>query len=626
MHKYKHIFIPLGLSLFAAYIYLYTAPPFMLWLDALNFITASVALGINNPPAPLYVFISHFFTLLPFGSVIFRLQLFSVLSALSSLLLLYRILIWIAEQISSSNNKSEKVNEKSIILSGIFGVLTLGFSYQFWSQAQNTEKWILECLFLLLILYLVTVIFSVKKYLYPGLIVIFFLLGLSTGIDLVVLSFFPSVMFVLWKLRTQLNIKKLLLLFVTAFLGVIIVYSYLPIMSSQNPFVNFGRPTDLWSIWNVATGQWTSSSNAGFIGSVNVFFSSAWRFLTMIWISFTPLLLPFILLGGWYLWKKKKLLFWLLFLIILTNFFLSSIYLSGNQESWYLLPHISFAIFAGVGYFWLINKITLQLYAYLLFFISLVPLIYWWPSLDRHEWRLTEDYIYNVYTPIKEPAIFIGDNDLYMGASHYVYGVSKLKPNVTPVLSHYLYLLEPYRKNLLLTTDVRIPNSPKSPRYDADEYSAYINEFIAMNLPKYNIYIDFPALHAVPVWVRPRPDGTPSLRIDEGRFKLIHAGLVEKVAPKESIEQPDLTNFNFRFSNGYPSKKPNLIERSYKEQLNYMTLVYAYVYANMGDSWLQRGEIDLALNFYQRAYAMTPNNLIIVNKLEAAIVKKNSQQ
>src|SRR5258708_25696606 len=110
MRRFKYVIIPLGLSLIAGLVYLYTAAPFMLWLDAPDFVAAITTLGINNPPEPLYVFIAHFFTFLPFGSIIFRLQIFSALLASISLFLLYRIILWLVEQINITNIDKKKVS------------------------------------------------------------------------------------------------------------------------------------------------------------------------------------------------------------------------------------------------------------------------------------------------------------------------------------------------------------------------------------------------------------------------------------------------------------------------------------------------------------------------------------
>src|SRR5260370_23410498 len=564
----KYFLIPLGLSLLAGIIYLYTAAPSMAWVDALDVVDASVNFGINLPPAPLYVIIAHFFTLLPFGSVIFRLQFFSALLAAASLFLLYRIIVWTAEQmvgsktITSKNkqllNVSEKNGERTIIVSGIFGVLALAFSYEFWSQAQNTEKWTLESVLELFILYLVTVVLDSRRKPFPLLYAVFFLFGLSTGTDSVVLSFFPSVLLVLLEKRQELNIQKLLLLALTGLAGVILVYSSLPIMASHNPFLNFRRATSLPAVWALMIGQGQNVSNNGFTGSVNVYISSSWHFIYMLWVSFTPFLLPFMLLGGWHLWKKQKRMFWLLFLIIPTNFILSVLYLSGNQEAWYLLPDVSFAIFAVAGYLWLTRKLSKQWYALLFLLISLAPLVYWWTGLDRHTWRITDDYIHNLYSPLTEPAILFGASQGIGNDSYYVHDVIKYRPAVIPVLHKNIYSLTSYWQNLLATTHIQFPEITKYYPPSADGYSAFVNDFFAMNLSKYKIYIDFTALNIMYPELS-RPDGSASFKLDTNPFKFVPSGLVEEVVPKESKEQSDLADFNYQFSNGFPDKKPTVV-------------------------------------------------------------------
>src|SRR5260221_9819503 len=83
----------IGIALACVAIYLYTAAPFMLLEDAPRFLAAIITLGIAKPAEPVYVFLAHWFTYLPFGSVIFRIQVFSALLAGGSLLLLYRLVI-----------------------------------------------------------------------------------------------------------------------------------------------------------------------------------------------------------------------------------------------------------------------------------------------------------------------------------------------------------------------------------------------------------------------------------------------------------------------------------------------------------------------------------------------------
>lgn len=342
----------------------------------------------------------------------------------------------------------------------------------------------------------------------------------------------------------------------------------------------------------------------------------------MIWISFTPLLLPFMLFGGWYLWKNQKRLFWILFLIICTNFILSGLYLSGNQESWYLLPHVSFAILAGAGYLWLSRKIPKPWYALAFLLISLAPLVYWWTSLDRHAWRITDDYIHNLYSPIKEPAILFGGAEPFIAYSYYVHDVMKYKSGVIPVLSKILYIYEPYRDNLLATTSIQTPDVTRYYPLNADNYSLFINDFFALNLPRYRVYIDYPVFNIVFPDLA-RPDRTPSFRLDTNRFKLIPTGIAYQVVLKDSNEQPNLHDFTYQFSNGFPDKKPIIIERVNKTHLEKMVLQYAFSYITIGDFVLQEGKVDQAETFYQKAYAMDPHNGAVLSKLGLFYLEQN---
>src|SRR6266700_558147 len=125
--------LPISIALFSVAIYLYTAAPFMLWEDAPRFLAAIITLGIAQPAEPVYVFLAHWFTYLPFGSVLFRIQLFSSLLAGGSLLLLYRLVIWVLqEKLSDKIHLASKYsNEKAIftqitlVLAGLFSMLTL---------------------------------------------------------------------------------------------------------------------------------------------------------------------------------------------------------------------------------------------------------------------------------------------------------------------------------------------------------------------------------------------------------------------------------------------------------------------------------------------------------------------
>jgi len=627
MERFRYLFIPLALCFLIGVIYLYTAAPSMLWLDAGDMAAAAATLGVNTPPAPFYVFIGHFFTLLPFGSLIFRLQIFSALTASASLYLLYKITIKLIDE--DKNEKVTSQNRKiAVILAGLFSILTLAFSYEFWAQAQNTDRFILACFMELLILYLIIVYASHKKF-QSLLFVLVFLSGLAFGVDPVVICFYPTILFVLWQKRNAVGMGGIIQLCVTGLAGILLVLSYLPLVTLHNPFLDFERPTTLARIWGLMTAPQsntytaTTESGNGFTASFSVFLRSSGHFFVMIWQSFTPLLLPFVVTGGWYIWKIRKDVFLMLILITITNFILSGLYLSGNQESWYLLSDVVLALFAGCGYFWVSKKLSFNWIGIVLFLFSFSPLIFWWSTLNRHALVLMNDYKHNLFGPINGNAIIYGDGDLFINTANYLLASNNSKSHLIPIVDSIFIYFKGYRENLGLTTDLRFPNDmvlngTESPQV----YSNYLNNFFAMNLQTHKIYVTYSMLSSN--YFKTQTDNDSSnFILDTSRFKLIPQCMVEEVVLKNSTEKPNLATYNFHFSNGFPQTKPKFLENVYNGEMAGMIDDYASAYTGLGDYFVDNKNSPQALFNYQKAYALDPQNTTTLDKLGFYYIKIN---
>lgn len=620
MLKNKVIFIPIVVSLIAGIIYLYTAAPSMLLLDAGDLIAAAKTFGVSNPPVPLYILLAHFFTIIPFGSIIFRLQLLSALLAVITLWVIYNLIVKILK-IANTEKKAPVCTKTQSIYTALFSTISLAFSYAFWTQAQNTERFILVCLIEVIVLYLTIIIFT-KKSAFSLTLLLCLLVGFSTGSDPVVISFFPSILFLLWSKRKDLSPLHVLAFGCAGIIGGIVIYSYLPIASSHNPFFNYLRPTTFSGVWQVATGQGlnvndsNSSHVNGFTGSLDIFLQSAGHFFEMLWLSFTPFILPFILLGGIYLYILHKRFFIFLILIVVTNFLLSGIYFSGNQDSWYLLSDICFAVFAGFGYLLLSVKIVPYLckkykYTYrnwfglVLLFFSAIPLFFWWTTTDRHTWKITDDYIHNLYTPIKEPAILFGGSDLFVDTSYYVHDATRMKQHVIPIIDTEFYLIKSYRQNLQFTTDIKIPSNSHMTFANKAEYNKFVNDFFALNIQKYKIYITLSALADNFILTQ---HATPSFTLDTNRFKLVPAGLSEEVVLKTSNEKTNIQNFNYQFSSGFPKRRPQFLENSYTQQITDMISEYTQSFNTIGDYFAKNNNLADATVYLQKAYTIDQTN------------------
>src|SRR5258708_3494421 len=189
--KLLKIILPMGLAALACSIYLATAPLSMFWLDSARLFSAIYTFSIPNPPEPLYMLIGHLFSYLPLGSFIFRIQLLSALFAFFTLVLLYRL---IYQLILKVREKNSEYIQFYAILSSSFGMLTMAFSYQFWSQSQNIETFILVTLLSILIISVIFYPLQNRTGVFKKLIAVAVLFGLGSGTNPILVSSAPAVL------------------------------------------------------------------------------------------------------------------------------------------------------------------------------------------------------------------------------------------------------------------------------------------------------------------------------------------------------------------------------------------------------------------------------------------------
>ena len=133
-------------------VYFSTLPKSIGYGDAGLLAAAAATLGVPHPPGfPSYMILAHIFTLLPFGTMLFRLELLSVLSSLLLLLLLF----WYLKKHTGT-------------LPALFSCLALAGSYGFWSQSLNVETFLLTNLVIVCVMILVELSFSQKNVLLPA--------------------------------------------------------------------------------------------------------------------------------------------------------------------------------------------------------------------------------------------------------------------------------------------------------------------------------------------------------------------------------------------------------------------------------------------------------------------------
>lgn len=642
MKKYlePRLFLPIFLIIASFFVYWITKSPSVLWIDSGTMIAASYTLGIPNPPGfPFYMIASHIFSILPIFNVLTRLELFSIVFSVAALYLVYKIILLLIETdfffYRSSRAYSNLISQKSDskYIASFIGALALAFSYQYWSQSQNTEAFVFTDFFLILFIYIFMLIEKKRKeliytenskaeigkfadYFFKTLAVLAFLYGLAMGANPTVAALVPGVLLVVFLNRRILNFQRVIVLFLIGIITVSLVYSYLPIRASAWPFVNWGNP-QTWSLFigqlrgaglNIYEPQ--SGSINGFTGSPIVFIQSVSHFVYLLLVQFTPFLLPFLFLGGFFVFKKNKKLFLFLMSVPLVDVIYSGIYFSGNQESWFILAWIIGAIFIGIGFYFALLRFNFNKNVKkALYFVWIIPLVFWFVPLNRSGHYYSADYASNLYSSLKQNAILIGTGDFSNSLGFYLHEADKLRPDVTPVTANVLYVNKWYRDDLRHASSINV--SPKLEdiiQYKAfDEYNRAMNEFIANNINKHPIYVTHLTLRASALAAT---DGG-QLALDS-RFKFIPHGLSLEVVKAGEKVSPDPKAYQYVFRNQDFPKSPFYLERNYITGFKNLKNDYAYGWEALGDWFMSANQYEDALYYYQAADKISPNNAEII--------------
>src|ERR1035437_783385 len=634
--------LPVVLTVLSFLVYWITKPPSILWVDSGTMIAASFSLGIPNPPGfPFYMLFSHLFAILPIFNVLTRLEFFSILFSILALYLIFRIIILIIESDfffskPAKSNESLKIsfqaNKNLKYFAAFFAAVSFAFSYQYWSQSQNTEAFIFTDFFLCLFLYMLILIQAKKisfiqinkaenfpKYFFKGLLVLAFLYGLASGTNPTIAVLIPGVLFVLYLNRRLLNLKQLFILGFVFFATVTAVYSYLPIRASSWPFVNWGNPQTLSLFINQLRGQGLniyepqSGSINGFTGSPVVFLQSVSHFFYLLILQFTPFLLPFLFFGIYFAYKKNRYLFFLLMSIPIVDVLYAGLYYSGNQESWFILAWIIGAIFIGIGFYYAILRFSLKSkYVNGLLLICFLPLVVWFIPLNRSQHYYSQDYAKNLYSTLGRNAILIETGDFTNSLGFYLHEADKYRSDVTPVTANTVHVYRWYRDDLshAAANIVISPNLENIIQYKSfDEYNRAMNEFIADNINKHPIYVTHLTLRASALAAT-----SGGQLVLDNRFKFIPHGLSLQVVTSNSNVKPDLKAFDFIFKTPNSQKVPFYLERNYK--LGYKNLAndYAYSWEALGDWYFGSGDYDKAFVYYKKADSWSPNNPEILSR------------
>ncbi|MCA1761168.1 MAG: DUF2723 domain-containing protein, partial [Bacteroidales bacterium] len=198
MYRKNTINIILGWAVFlTAFItYLLTLEPTASWWDCSEFIISAYKLEVGHPPgAPFHIILNRFFSLFAPGvsQVAFMVNLLSAMASAGTVMLLYWSIVHLARKLFPEQlTKAEQI---TVWGSGLVGALAFTFTDSFWFSAVEGEVYALSSFFTAAVFWAILKWENEagQKHADRWLILIAYLMGLSTGVHLLNLLAIPAI-------------------------------------------------------------------------------------------------------------------------------------------------------------------------------------------------------------------------------------------------------------------------------------------------------------------------------------------------------------------------------------------------------------------------------------------------
>jgi hypothetical protein len=230
--------------------YLFTASGHGYWLDAGEFVAASINLGIAHPPGqPLTAILGRLFAMLPLGPLSFRVAVASAAMAAAAAGVLYCA---VETTVRAMGEQRDWVVAPLSVGVAWFVVGSLGW----WFQAVRPEVYALQAALGCLVLERAVALEAAWPTRDARPLVT---AALAAGLALanhhfLALLLLPALMPITGRVFRSRGFRPIVLCATAGLLG-LSVYAYLPLRAAANPFPNMGNPTDLSRLFWVISAE-----------------------------------------------------------------------------------------------------------------------------------------------------------------------------------------------------------------------------------------------------------------------------------------------------------------------------------------------------------------------------------
>ena len=261
--------------------------------DTPELITAAATLGIAHPPGyPLFTMLGHLFSLIPLGSIPFRVNALSVVCDSLAVGIIYLA----AVRLTRSH------------IAAAVAALALAVDPIFWEWSLEAEVFPLNNV-LAAILVLLVVIWNEQRTRLGVLVAAFFVAGLALTNHQTIVLLAPALFFVMWLRRAVLfEHPGVLLLSIVAFAAGLTPYAYILWAAAHHPVYNWGNVSSVHDLIGLITrrsyGATRLVNTPGYTGG------PPWPRLAAFFGSFGLLNGILICVGALELFRTRRWYFW----------------------------------------------------------------------------------------------------------------------------------------------------------------------------------------------------------------------------------------------------------------------------------------------------------------------------
>lgn len=544
--------------------------------DSGELVTAAAILGIPHPSGyPLYVLLGHLWiTLLPFGTIAFRMSLFSAFFAASSCGLLYLT----ARRQGSSP------------WGALLGSLLLAFSPSFWSQANVQRVYSLNAFFVVALLACALEWYRRRDIRWMVLAAFVAGLGACNHTVMGVLGLAVGCCALLAQPSLLRRPFHLMACVGAGFAG-LTPYAYLPLRSRQDPALDWGNPEswqsfiavvarkDFWHrAWAETPGDYVTiaSDYLRSLGHESLWLGAGLALLAVLGRGFD---------------KQHHWSVGLPVAIMLANFWIVAVHGSRSDifiwHRYYIPSYVMLAWLAMQGYQWLEGRRhgagRRRLRAGLLLPVAL--LLLGWSTFDRSDYTLADEFSRTLLTDLPPGARLAASDDNILFVLMYLKFAEGLRPDVDLILQG--------------VGGADLPNL----RFDPDRDPLYFTHH-----PNWN----FPQLDMVPVGLvfrtSRRGAPPPELWLEKAELQ----GAWDPDVPKDYLSRNLVGHFHYMRALSYESNDWPEAQREFQKAA-LAAFDNDVLFYNLGLIYRRNGLLERSLAAFERSAEINPRHIPSAN-------------